>query len=212
MKRRRHILCILIIVASLFISSCGVPTICTLNNISISKISSTTDNTIEFSVKGTDSDLSLVSESCPGLLLCYVESDDFTPINASTITSAFSKTVTNKVYINDDNLILTVEDYKLYAFQADTAGTRVSTPSFSLNLHKYINYSTTMDAQLNIEYAGAQEFTVGGKSIYIHEITDIDKQQYIHVFAAFSAEQGDFTNSYWSNLVYLGYIDINPTT
>lgn len=198
--------------ASLFLSSCGVPTICTLNNISISKKSSTTDNTIDFSVKGTDTDLTACSATCPGLLLCYVQSNDFTPINADKITSAFSKTVTNKVYINDDNLILTVEDYKLYAFQADTAGTRVSTPSFSLNLHPYIFNKTTMDAQLKIEYAGGQEFTVGGKSIYIHEITDIDKQQYTHVFAALSAEQGEFTNSYWSGLVYLGYIDINSTT
>lgn len=210
MKRRRHILCFLIIVASLFLSSCGVPTICTLNNISISK-KSNTDNKINFTVKGTDSDLSLVSESCPGLLLCYVESDDFTPINASTITSAFSKTVTNKVYINDDNLILTVEDYKLYAFQADRNGTRVTSPSFSLNLHPYIFYKTTMDAQLEIEYIADRMFTVGGNSMYIHEITDVDKH-FIHVFAAFSAEQGSFTNSYWSNLVYLGFIDINPTT
>lgn len=210
MKRRRHILCILIIVASLFISSCGVPTICTLNNISISK-KSNTDNKINFTVKGTDTDLSLVSESCPGLLLCYVESDDFTPINAGTITTAFSKTVTNKVYINDDNLILTVDDYKLYAFQADASGTRVSTPSFSLNLHPYIFYKTTMDAQLEMEYIADRMFTVGGNSLYIHEITNVDKH-YIHVFAALSAEQGEFTNSYWSGLVYLGYIDINPTT
>ncbi len=209
MKRRRHILCILIIVASLFISSCGVPTICTLNNISISK-KSNTDNKINFTVKGTDSDLSLVSESCPGLLLCYVESDDFTPINASTITSAFSKTVTNKVYIQNDNLILTVDDYKLYAFQADSDGTRVTTPSFNLNLHPYIT-NTTMDAQLEMEYIADRMFTVGGNSLYIHEITNVDKH-YIHVFAALSAEQGEFTNSYWSGLVYLGYIDINPTT
>ena len=210
MKRRRHILCILIIVASLFISSCGVPTICTLNNISISK-KSNTDNKINFTVKGTDSDLSLVSESCPGLLLCYVESDDFTPINASTITSAFSKTVTNKVYIQNDNLILTVDDYKLYAFQEDRNGTRVTSPSFSLNLHPYIFYKTTMDAQLEMEYIVDRMFTVGGSSMYIHEITNVDKH-YIHVFAALSAEQGEFTNSYWSSLVYLGYIDINPTT
>lgn len=196
--------------ASLFLSSCGVPTICTLNNISISK-KSNVDNTIEFTVKGTDSDLEMVSASCPGLLLCYVESDDFTPINAGTITSAFSKTVTNKVYINDDNLILTVDDYNLYAFQADALGTRVQTPSFSLNLHKYINYRTTMDADLTMEYIDGQRFTVGGKSLYIHDIKDVNKN-YIHVFAAFSAEQGDFTNSYWSGLTYLGYIDINPTT
>ena len=211
MKRRRHILCILIIVASLFISSCGVPTICTLNNISISKKSSTTDNTIEFSVKGTDTDLTACSATCPGLLLCYVEYNYPYLPDTSQVTTAFSKTVTNKVYIQDNNLILNTDDYKLYAFQADRNGTRVTSPSFSINLHPYIFYKTTMDAQLEMEYIADRMFTVGGNSLYIHEITDVEKH-YIHVFAAFSAEQGEFTNSYWSGLVYLGYIDINPTT
>ncbi len=210
MNSRRHILCILIIMASLFLSSCGVPTICTLNNVSISK-KSNTDNKINFTVKGTDSDLSICSATCPGLLLCYVEYNDPYLPDTSQVTTAFSKTVTNKVYIQDNNLILTTNDYKLYAFQADSDGTRVTTPSFNLNLHPYIT-NTTMDAELEMQYVADRMFTVGGNSMYIHEITDIDNQRYIHVFAAFSAEQGSFSNSYWSKLVYLGNIDINPTT
>lgn len=192
--------------ASLFLFSCGIPTICTLNNISIKTVKQV--QSLEFTVKGTDSDLSVVSESCPGLLMCYVVTDDFTFTDSSKIISAFSKTVTNKVYIQDDSLILSTDDYNLYAFQADKEGTRVSTPSFSLNLHPYIFYKTTMDADLVMEFEGDREFTVDGNSLYIHNVSDPD-YHYIHVFAAFSAEQGDFTNTYWSGLVYLGYIDTN---
>lgn len=192
--------------ASIFLFSCGIPTICTLNNISIKPVNKV--QSLEFTVKGTDSDLSVVSESCPGLLLCYVVTDNFTFTDSSKINSAFSKTVTNKVYIQDDSLILSTDDYNLYAFQADEEGTRVSTPSFSMNLHPYIFYKTTMNADLVMEFEGDREFTVGGNSLYIHNVSDPD-YHYIHVFAAFSAEQGDFTNTYWSGLEYLGYIDTN---
>ena len=197
--------------ASLFLFSCGIPTICTLNNISIKAVAK--EQTLEFTVKGTDSDLSLVSESCPGLLLCYVVSDSAAFTDSSKIITAFSNTVTNKIYIQNDNLILSTDDYNLYAFQADLNGSRVTTPSFSLNLHPCIFYSTTLDAELVMEYEGSREFSVGNdnidyNSIYIQNITDPD-MHFIHVFAAFSAEQGEFTNSYWSGLVYLGFIDIN---
>ena len=186
--------------ASLFLYSCGIPTICTLSNIVIRSVSK--EQSLKFTVKGTDSDLSLVSESCPGLLLCYVVSDDFTFTDSSKVISAFSKTVTNKVYIQDDSLILTTDDHNLYAFQEDKEGTRVSTPSFSMNLHPYIFYKNTMNAELVLEYAGYRRLTVGNEntgynSLFIHNITDSDKH-YIHVFAAFSAEQGEFTNTYWS--------------
>ena len=212
MKRRRHILCLLIIVASLFLYSCGVPTICTLNNLSISKVSKS-DNTVEFTIKGTDSDLDLVSTSCPGLLLCYVESNSFVLTNVSEVTNAFSNTVTNKVYIDNNNVILTTDNYTLYAFQKDTEGTRVSTPSFSLNLHPDIT-DTTMDADIIVEYVADQEFfitdSINNQNLYvINEDRAQTENYFIHIFAAFSAEQGDFTNTYWSNLLYVGCIDMS---
>jgi len=209
MKRRRHILCLLMIMASLFLYSCGIPTICTLNNININKVT-TTDNTVQMTVKGTDTDLEKVSSSCPGLLLCYVETDDFVFTDSSKITSEFSKTVSNnsKIFINNNNEILTTDDYVLYAFQKDAAGARVSTPSYSLNLHPYIT-GVTMDADLTLEHVEGQQFAIKANSLYIRtEDREKTRNNFIHVFAAFSAEQGEFTNTYWSSLVYLGYIDI----
>ncbi len=195
--------------ASLFLYSCGIPTICTLNNIKVKK-GSATDNTVQMTVKGTDTDLEKVSASCPGLLLCYVETDDFVFTDSSKITSEFSKTVSNnsKIFINNNNEILTTDDYILYAFQKDAAGARVSTPSYSLNLHPYMS-GVTMDADLTLEHVSGQQFAIKGTSLYIRtEDREKTRNNFIHVFAAFSAEQGEFTNMYWSSLVYLGYIDI----
>ena len=202
------------IMASLFLFSCGIPTIITLNNINISQIKKS-DNTVEMLVRGTDTDLEKVSAYCPGLLLCYVESDSDYLFNQDKIISAFSKTVSNnnKIYINDNNEILTTEEdkYILYAFQKDTQGTRVSTPSYSLNLHPFMS-GLTMNADLTLEYVSGQEFKLKNNSLYIRtEDRTQTNNNYIHVFAAFSAEQGDFTNTYWSTLVYLGCIELTNT-
>jgi len=202
--------------ASLFLYSCGIPTICELSNINISKVT-TSDNTVRMTVKGTDTDLEKVSAYCPGLLLCYVESDNdiIFDTDISNVTSKFAKSVSNsnKIFINDNNVILTTDDdqYTLYAFQKDTEGTRVSTPSYSLNLHQFIS-GTTMNADLTVEYLEGTRFTVKGNSLYIRtEDRTITNNNFIYIFAAFSAEQGEFTNTYWSKLVYLGYIDISKT-
>ena len=168
-------------------------------------------------MKGTDTDLEKVSAYCPGLLLCYVESDNdiIFDTDISNVTSKFAKSVSNsnKIFINDNNVILTTDDdqYTLYAFQKDTEGTRVSTPSYSLNLHQFIS-GTTMNADLTVEYLEGTRFTVKGNSLYIRtEDRTITNNNFIYIFAAFSAEQGEFTNTYWSKLVYLGYIDISKT-
>jgi len=198
--------------ASLFLFSCGVPTICELSNISINSSSATT-NPLPFSITGKDSDLSMVADDCPGLLLCYVEADSYVlSIDKKTITDAFKTTVSNnnKIYINPQNIIIDKSDFTLYAFQKNKEGTQsVITPSYSLNLHDYIQYPTTMLAELELVFnKDDQKFSIAGNDLYVRDVDRTDNH-YIHVFAAISAEHGDFTNAYWSGLTYIGCINMN---
>ena len=115
-------------------------------------------------------------------------------------------------YISDeDNSILKSDSYKLCVFQADSSGSRVSSPSYNLNLHPFIT-ERTISADLTLSYNTEDdvyqlESLLGTKNLYI---SDNDKQ-YIRVYAAFTAEEGAFTNVYISKLIYLGYIDTQTT-
>lgn len=187
--------------------SCGIPTICTLDNVKVAK-GSTTDTEIFFTISGTDPDLAIVSSSNPGLVLCYVATDDIV-IDDSAVTKAFKDKVIFKVTIEDDNSILSYGDGdKLYIFQADASGTRVGSPSYCLNLHPYIA-DTTMYADLTLKKQSTQEYTIGliSKKLYTSSSV-IQGKSFIHVFAAFTAEQGNFSNNYISQMVYLGYLPL----
>ena len=207
MKRnRRLILCSLIILASVLFFSCGVPTICTLNNIKVKK-GTYTQSTVSFSIEGTDSDLSMVSTSCPGLLVCYVANNSIAFSDSSTVTSAFKSKITNKVYIDYDNSILTYgnNNDKLYVFSKEN-GSRVLSPSYCMNLHGFIS-GTTMNAPLTLTHESGQQYTINTTTIYTSSDV-VGYNQYLHVFAAFTADQGNFSNAYVSDLVYLGYITL----
>jgi len=227
MKFSRHYLSsmfpILLVVSVLF-CSCGIPSFCTLNGITIN---SKNTNDLSFSVSGTDSDLTLV-EKGPGLLLMYTYGDIPTPYadltNSTGIIKSFNSLAENKIYINANNSILDYKagdniDYTLYAFSnyINNTSVAVRTPSYNIDLRNagYIENTSIKDNasfrlskrswtddEIIIDINNSNDTVI--QSLYVD--LDNSTKQYIYVYAAFSAEVGDFSNIYWSKLKYLGTI------
>lgn len=212
-ERRRLILCFLIIAASLFLFSCGIPTIISLKSINITR-NQLSDTSVEIIVSGNEPDLDLVSSRCPGLLLCYIvtENQEQGIMIKDDVVDAFSKNFTNKIVIsNIDSSMFKVDDYTLYAFKPDQSEySHVGSPTYNHNLHKYIS-GHNINAELTLTHYENQAYDLSdGESLYNRIYTsDVKGQKYIHIFAAFTAEEGMFTNVYLSDLSYIGYIIVN---
>lgn len=226
MNKNRHLSVLifsLILLVSVFLCSCGIPSFCTLNNISIT---AKTGSKFGFNIKGTDTDLSLIEEG-PGVLLMFVQGDQETPYsdltNSSGIVSSFKNLSENKVYINSDNSIITYKsgdnnEYTLMAFcnYVDSSFISAKTPSYTLNLKNlgYISSNTVNNASfiLNKESWDDDKVIIsiiGEEDNLIHTIgaeIDSSTNKYIYIYVALSAEVGDFSNIYWSNLKYIGSI------
>lgn len=209
-NKRRHILCILILImTSLFFSSCGEPSLCTLSGITLSK-GSYSETAIPMTISGSDTDLDKLTTG-PGLLLCYFFEES--PIPTHEPVSSFADLVKRKLIIGENNSILTFGDNNtLYAFQKDLAGSSVSSPSYCYNLYGDIS-GTSINKSLTLTYESNRRFTLDGTPFYTKEIPEqILHTRYIHIYGAFSAEQGSFSNNYWSSLVYLGSVPVVEET
>jgi len=214
-NKRRHTLCILILImTSLFLSSCGEPSLCTLSGISITKQSTSDEKKVSVKISGSDTDLSKLSTG-PGVLLCYAfGSATMDPDEAKT---PFANLVKTKLIIDydDNSSILTFgsDNTVLYAFARNEAGTsRISSPEYCYNLYPYIS-GTTLSKTLTLEYKNDRKFTLDGLyDFYTKTLpTDLSSTSYIYIYAAFSAEEGTFSNNYWSSLVNIGRVAIDKT-
>jgi len=214
-NKRRHTLCILILImTSLFLSSCGEPSLCTLSGISITKQSISDEKKVSVKISGSDTDLSKLT-SGPGVLLCYAfGSVTMDPDEAKT---PFANLVKTKLIIDydDNSSILTFgsDNTVLYAFSKNESGTgRISSPDYCYNLFSDIS-GTSLNKTLTLEYKDGRKFTLDDAyDFYTKTLpTDTTATPYIYIYAAFSAEQGSFSNNYWSSLINLGRIEIITT-
>ena len=217
MNRIKHILFVLLFLSFLFYS-CGIPSFCTLNNLSVS--ASAANHSI--SISGVDTDLSKITVG-PGLLICYVpfkDGESLTKPETSNnkVYSAFSELVKSKLLI-EDNFILTTKDentdFSLYAFELGS--TSVNGPSYTLDLNSagFISNNSINTGLITIEKDESDEtgkkFVLrysGDKFVSLTADNVTDETVGYYIFAAFSAEVGLFSNNWWSNLSYLGSFEI----
>lgn len=213
----RTLIILIIVMVSVILCSCGIPTFCDLSNISISS----TSDISSFNVTGSDSDVSKITAG-PGLTLCYYicdETDDYSSINSKMIKEFTSKSSPTLV-INSDCSISEIEfssgkytDYTLYAFSIN--GVRPQSPVYNISLSPYVS-GTTVSASFTGGSVDKTEktYTISASSLdYTFSFEESDKTHEfttdtrIVIFAALTSGAGNFSTPYWSKLVYLGYVD-----
>lgn len=163
---------------------------------------------------GTDRDLAAVKDG-PGLFIGYTVFDSPTLSNTNIIISEFSKK-----YGNSNSLGLNVvrpeagksilNEVELYSFTLEKS--QVSAWKYHYDLDGYssivnrLNF-TIKDQSINVldDYNDIC-FTLNNTEGKIFEDSD-----YVHIFAAFSCQStsnNNFSNLYWSDLTYLGCLQI----
>lgn len=210
----------LLCVVSIFLYSCGIPTFCTLENISF------TSSNLGFTLNGIEQDLSKV-EKGPGVIICYVVGDSEIPdpdlINTTGLIKHFKEiTDLNKLNIANDNSITKFttyqgNEYTLYAFNniSNQIIYRCSNPVYNIDLKSngYINNNSISETfsfndiiwnvnDLNIKVKDSSNNIV--QNLYA-DLTN-ENGSYVYLYVAFSAEVGNFSNNYWSKLLYIGSI------
>lgn len=210
-NKRRHTLCILILImTSLFLSSCGEPSLCTLSGIGIYKNTDiTVPKTVSVKIDGSDTDLTKLT-SGPGVIFCYCFGDNM--IDTSGPIEPFKNLVKTKLIIDYDNnsKILTFDNTDLFAFER--LNSKISSPSYCYNLHGDISGISINNKILTLLYEDNRQFDLDGAKFYTKDLPEDIEGQYIYIYAAFSAEEGSFSNNYWSSLVYLGSVAMVNTT
>lgn len=213
-NRHRFIIISIFMMVSVFLFSCGIPTFCVLDGISIKKSNES------FTVSGSAEDLSLIDIG-PGLLISYVIGDTKTPLseltNSSGIIKSFKDLTAKKLYINNDKSILTYsagdgKNYTLYAFdnKKNESSVQVSSPEYNFSLNpsntKITSINKKYDIVVNSWTDNKLDISIMNDSKEIRRITaDTSGKNgdFAHIYVAFSAEVGKFSNIYWSPLTYI---------
>ena len=224
MKSRRH-LSILLLVASVFlflVSACGIPTYLVPTTSTITK--GTYDeynNQLTFSVKYA-ADTEDFSADHVGLLLLFYLGDSTNSVSSSIVSKFSSQFKKSKydgdfVSVKENTPVLSYTyseiDYKIYAFEVE--GKAVSNPSYTLDIiDNPANYSITLtyykdekSINLSCPQLPGVEFTLGFYDDFVFPLSEqgIDKT-YIHIYGAISVQSSNYSNIYWSDLQYCGYI------
>lgn len=221
-------LLIIIVVVSVFLFSCGIPTYWEPSNSTVISKNSSEEDPVSFNVTvnyyaGDDGD------NAPniGLLLLYVYTNTDTdtssnssfynalvkefnssyrgtkPSGISTLKASYNTSIwsftyddeTFNVYAFTDSNDESVEAYK---YNKDISNNEDFSTKYTLRLKEtktdgvelFIDNSTTLDSSFSF---GLSE----------DNLNDLNEAKYIHVYAAISA-QGNYSNIYWSDLVYVG--------
>ena len=221
MKSRRH-LSILLLVASVFlflVSSCGIPTYLVPTTATISKGTyDESSNQLTFSVKYAADTEDFSADHVGLLLLFYLDSVGADTNNESNIKSKFSSQYKKSKYDGDfvaikDNapiLDYTVNEkqYKIYAFEIN--GQAVSNPNYTLEIiDNPASYSITLEylkesINLTCDKLPGVEYKLGFYDDF--KIPDENNNTYILVYGAISVQSSNYSNIYWSDLQYCGYI------
>lgn len=212
-SRHRTLMILIIVLVSVFLFvSCGEPTFCELNNITII---ANAENT--FRIYGIDEDISLI-EKGPGLVLCYYFADDnFENINKKAIT-VFKTSSNPFLYIDSDSIVGVMSgisgeynDFELNLYAFKTNDTVPGSPVYNMDLSPYVSHYT-LDANFtNTEIDwGNKTFTITDKDSnsfvfnFDYSEEDMSEGSNIIILAAFTSGVGNFSDSYWSSLKQVG--------
>lgn len=217
MKNRRLTSLILLTVASVFlffILSCGIPTYI-VPTVNVSGVSSG-DNQESFRLSYTCEDV-VGNEGRIGLLLLYYV-DNTAPSSNSTIVTAFKNTFVPTSYngvnvdVEQNTPVMTVtsssSETNIYAFTVN--GSLISDPMYTFALPVTGDFTRKVGLQYNengiIELFMDDSDT--GLMLGLDPSTQVNEGNYIAVYAAVSVKSTSFTNHYWSDLKFVGYIRV----
>ena len=219
MKNRRLTSMIILTVASVFLFlslSCGIPTYI-VPKVSFSSVSPG-DNKDSFKVTYSCEDV-VGDEGRVGLLLLYYV-DSTEPKSNSTISSKFKNTFVPTSYngvnvdVDQNTPVMTVtvtgsganKDIDLYAFTCNSS--LVSDPLYTFSLPVTGDFTRKIGLQYN--GSGSIRLLVDdqdtGLVLGLDPSSQVNDGNYIAVYAAVSVKSTSFTNHYWSDLKFVGYI------
>ena len=211
MRSRRHTSKIILAVASVFLFflvSCGIPTYI-VPKVSFSNVKSG-DNAESFTVAYSCSD-SLGDSGRVGLLLLY-HIEQTTPTSRSAITSKFKSQFVPSEYnganvdVTEGEPVLNANDINVYAFRKN--GSVITDPDYTTLLSNSDDFSR--DVALAYQ-DGAISLSIGGipiSTLSLDPATEVGDSQYIGIYAAVSVKSNSYTNHYWSDLKFVGYIRV----
>ena len=212
MRSRRHTSKIILAVASVFflflLVSCGIPTYI-VPKISFSNVKSG-NNAESFTVAYNCSD-SLGDSGRVGLLLLY-HIEQTTPTSRSAITSKFKSQFVPSEYnganvdVTEGEPVLNANDINVYAFRKN--GSVITDPDYTTLLSNSDDFSR--DVALAYQ-DGAISLSIGGmpiSTLSLDPATEVGDSQYIGIYAAVSVKSNSYTNHYWSDLKFVGYIRV----
>ena len=210
MRSRRHTSMFILAVASVFLFlavSCGIPTYI-VPKVSFSSVSSG-NNADSFTVAYNCSD-SLGDSGRVGLLLLY-HIEETTPPSRSAITSEFKKQFVPTEYnganvdVTEGSPVLTASSINVYAFMQN--GSVVADPDYSLLLPNSDDFSLNLTLKYinGIIYLYLDESQLLA-TLTLDPVTEVGN--YIGVYAAVSVKSNSYTNHYWSDLKFVGYIRV----
>jgi len=211
MRSRRHTSKIILAVASVFLFflvSCGIPTYI-VPKVSFSNVKSG-DNAESFTVAYNCSD-SLGDSGRVGLLLLY-HIEQTTPTSRSAITSKFKSQFVPSEYnganvdVTEGEPVLNANDINVYAFRIN--GSVITDPDYTTLLSNSDDFSR--DVALAYQ-DGAISLSIGGmpiSTLSLDPATEVGDSQYIGIYAAVSVKSNSYTNHYWSDLKFVGYIRV----
>ena len=217
MKNRRLTSLILLTVASVFLFfflSCGIPTYI-VPTVNVSGVSSG-DNQESFMLSYTCEDV-VGNEGRIGLLLLYYV-DNTAPSSNSTIVTKFKNTFVPTSYngvnvdVEQNTPVMTVtsssSETNIYAFTVN--GSLISDPMYTFALPVTGDFTRKVGLQYNgngiIELFMDDSDT--GLMLGLDPSTQVNEGNYIAVYAAVSVKSTSFTNHYWSDLKFVGYIRV----
>ncbi|MBQ9811096.1 MAG: hypothetical protein IJM52_08050 [Spirochaetales bacterium] len=213
MRSRRHTSKIILAVASVFLFllvSCGIPTYI-VPKVSFSNVKSG-DNAESFTVAYNCSD-SLGDSGRVGLLLLYgiygstPQSSDYKPIETQ-FKKMFVPSEYNgaNVDVTEGEPVLNANDINVYAFRKN--GSVITDPDYTTLLSNSDDFSR--DVALAYQ-DGAISLSIDRmpiSTLSLDPATEVGDSQYIGIYAAVSVKSNSYTNHYWSDLKFVGYIRV----
>lgn len=161
------------------------------------------------------------------------------PSFSSLFSSTYKRSNNNGIPVDDDLMLTSESGayiYRLHRF-SDENGIEFSSPEYvayantpsspdlSVTLTKagdnYLdlsftsgNYSLSGSSRLarfdgKAFITDTQTIRDSASTYKDYTISDTEQKMYCHVFAAVNVSQGDFTNNFWTDLQYMGYIELN---
>ena len=201
------------------LTSCGVPTYWQPKNTTvINRTTSSSDNEVKFNVNiNFYADDAGSNAPQIGLVLLYVSSNSqynsgFTTELVKEFNSSYRGTIPNGLSTLESTanepiwtFTLNEETYNVYAFDG-----AISAPKYNFDLTSNTDISQTFTLKLN-STVDSVELNVGDTNnstfsfgLDSSNLAKLQNSDYIHVYAAVSAQGENYGNIYWSDLTYVG--------